>query len=115
MTDKRHKPERVVESIKSSLRKYLKRERRKDLPKGADYWDFDCSVGQSKESAKTVHLAELIPAVDTAAGESWPEIYIEILAKTGHRTQKPKASDTNEQPALSEDTNEPPQDQVEQN
>ena len=88
MTNPPHKPARVVEAIKSDLRKYLKRERRKDLPTGADFWDFDCRVGQSSELAKTSHVEELIPSIDLASSEGWPEIYIEILAKTGHRTKK---------------------------
>ena len=88
MTNPPHKPARVVEAIKSDLRKYVKRERRKDLPKGADFWDFDCRVGQSRELAKTSHVEELIPSIDLAANEGWSEIYVEILAKTGHRTKK---------------------------
>jgi hypothetical protein len=88
MTNPPHKPARVVEAIKSDIRKYVKRERRKDLPKGADFWDFDCRLGQSRELAKTSHVEELVPAIDLASSEGWPEIYIEILAKTGHRTKK---------------------------
>ena len=88
MTKPPHKPARVIESIKGDIRKYLKRERRKDLPKGADFWDFDCRVGQSKELAKTSHVKELIPSIDLATNEGWAEIYIEILSKTGHRTKK---------------------------
>lgn len=84
-----HKPPRVVEGIKNEIRKYLKRERRKPLPEDVDFWDFDCRVGPGSESAKPVHVAELVQAVDIAAKESWTAIYIEILAKPGHRTSKP--------------------------
>ena len=31
---------RVVEAIKVTLTKYVKRERRKKLPEGVDFWDF---------------------------------------------------------------------------
>ena len=41
----KHAPPRVIEAIKSDVRKYLKRERRKALPEGVDFWDFDCQVG----------------------------------------------------------------------
>jgi hypothetical protein len=88
MTNPPHKPARVVEAIKSDLRKYLKRERRKDLPEGADFWDFDCRVGQNQELAKTTHVEELVPSIDLAFSEGWAEVYVEILAKTGHRTKK---------------------------
>lgn len=79
------KPPRVIEAIKNDLRKYLKRERRKTLPEGVDFWDFDCKSGPSDEAAEVTHVSALITAVDTAAQESWPSVYIEILAKPGHR------------------------------
>ena len=37
-----HKPARLADKIKSEVRKYLKRERSKELPEGVDFWDFDC-------------------------------------------------------------------------
>ncbi len=43
-------PDRVLDAIKNELRKYLKRERRRDLPAGVDYWDFDCRFGLSQDS-----------------------------------------------------------------
>ena len=39
------KPARRVEAVKHEIRKYLKRERRKELPEGVDFWDFDCKFG----------------------------------------------------------------------
>ncbi|MFT5470823.1 MAG: hypothetical protein ACI8UO_005954 [Verrucomicrobiales bacterium] len=89
-----HKPPRVIEGIKNDIRKYIKRERRKSLPEDVDFWDFDCRTGKDSESASAVHVEELVKAIDTAAAESWPHIYIEILVKPGKRTKldkKPKA------------------------
>lgn len=83
-----HKPPQVVASIKNDVRKYLKRERRKKLPEGVEFWDFDCQVGKTRETPEPAHVSELIAAIDTAASESWGQIYIEILAKPGHRTRK---------------------------
>ena len=88
LSDPRHKPARVVESIKNNIRKYVKRERRKELPKDADYWDFDCRVGKAKESATSIHLAELISHVDKAAHDGWTELYVEILAKPARRNPR---------------------------
>ena len=34
-------PERLLETAKSDIRKYLKRERAKPLPKGIHFWDFE--------------------------------------------------------------------------
>jgi hypothetical protein len=90
-----HKPPRVIEAIKSEIRKYLKRERRKTLPEGTDFWDFDCRTGKDAETAEAVHVSEITKPIDAAAQEKWDEIYIEILAKEGHRTkaEKPEPAD----------------------
>lgn len=85
-----HTAPRFIESIKSDVRKYLKRERKKTLPEGVDFWDFDCKVGQSAESAAALHVAEINASLDTAQKEEWKNVYVEILAKPGIRTRKEK-------------------------
>ena len=95
LESERLKPPRVIESIKGEIRKYLKRERRKSLPEGADYWDFDCRSGQDDESSEPLHVAEIKAAIDNASREGWKTVYIEILAKPGHRGgNKPESSPT---------------------
>lgn len=81
--------DRVLEATKHEIRKYVKRQRRVPLPEGVDFWDFDCKFGTSEDVAVGVHFAtitELIDAVAQAGGEAF---YLELLAKTGHRTAKP--------------------------
>lgn len=73
--------------IKGEVKKYLKRERRKTLPEGVDYWDFDCRVGPDAESATTVLPKELPKAIDEVAAQEPEAIYIEILAREGFRKQ----------------------------
>ena len=51
LTHPKKKPERLVDSIRAEVNKYLKRERKKTLPEGVDFWDFDCKVGSSSEKA----------------------------------------------------------------
>lgn len=80
-----HQPPRVVEAIKNEVRKYLKRERRKPLPEGVDFWDFDCRVGLGDAAPETKHVEEIVPAIDEAAAKDSASVYIEILAKSGHR------------------------------
>lgn len=80
-----HAPARVIEGIKGEIKKYLKRERNKKLPEGVDFWDFDCRVGVDKGSAKNVHVQELSKAIDETTASEPEVIYIEILAKKGHR------------------------------
>ena len=49
INDRKNTPARAIEAIKSELRKYVKRERKKKLPEGVDFWDFDCKVGESAD------------------------------------------------------------------
>lgn len=94
-----HKPPRVIESIKSDVRKYLKRERKKTLPEGVDFWDFDCKTGLGDAAPEVKHVEEIIPAIDQAAASQCGSIYIEILAKPGHRMPKPKPEPKSEESA----------------
>lgn len=82
------KPDRVVEGVKHQVNKYLARERRKTLPEGVDYWDFDCKVGVDESSSKKVHVKELSSSIDTVALQKVSSVYIEILAKPGFRSKK---------------------------
>lgn len=84
-------PERLLEATKHEIRKYIKRERRRVLPEGVDYWDFDCKFGASPDVATAVHLEEIIPLIDGVAKESGTQFYVEILAKHGHRKVAPLA------------------------
>ena len=86
--DGRH-PDRVLDAVKHDVRKYLKRERRRDLPEGADFWDFDCKCGLQAADAEVVHLSALIAAIDALAKAQATSVYVEILAKHGKRTPKP--------------------------
>ena len=87
--DGRH-PDRVLDAVKHDVRKYLKRERRRDLPEGIDFWDFDCKCGLQAEVAEVVHVAALVAAIDALAKAQATSVYIEILAKHGKRTPKPE-------------------------
>ncbi len=89
----------MIESIKADVRKYLKRERRKALPEGVDFWDFDCKTGKSSEAAAPTHVSGLVTMIDTAGSENWDAIYIEILAKQGHRTKSDPPSRDETPPA----------------
>jgi len=82
-------PDRVLDAVKHDVRKYLKRERRRPLPEGVDFWDFDCKFGLSAETAETVHLSAVIPSIDAAAKEQAVQVYVEIITTHGKRTPKP--------------------------
>lgn len=88
-------PERLLEATKHEIRKYIQRERRRALPEGVDFWDFDCKFGTTSETAQVAHLAELIPLIDALVKSEGTQFYIEILAKHGHRKvrEKPVSSE----------------------
>jgi len=99
LTHYKIKPERLVESAKNEVRKYLKRERRRALPEGVDFLDFDCKYGLSEETAKPVHLSKICKCIDEAAAEKLESFYLEIIGKPGHR--KKRDADVNESGATS--------------
>lgn len=82
LTDPKKHEDRVLEAIKHEIRKYVKREKKKDLPEKATmYWDFDCKVGTTAEDAKVVVFEELIKSLDAVKAGGATEMYVEILAK----------------------------------
>jgi Family of unknown function (DUF6172) len=85
-------PERVLEATKHDIRKYVKRCRKVSLPEGVDFWDFDCKVGPDKDSATSVHLAELIAQLDVVAKAGHASAYVEVEAKNGLRVYVPGAA-----------------------
>ena len=82
-------PDRVLDAIKHEVRKYVKRQRRVPLPAGVDFWDFDCKFGSAEENAEGVHLAEIITRMDAAAADSAAQVFVEVVAKEGHRRVRP--------------------------
>ena len=88
LTSPKHKPDRQVELVKHAINKYIARERRKALPEGVDFWDFDCKCGATAESAVVVHVDEINKKLDEASAAKSESIYIQILAKPGVRKKK---------------------------
>ncbi len=90
LTHPRIRPDRLVEAARRDVNAYLKRERRKTLPDGVDFWDFDCRFGPTAEAAKTVHVEELRACITAAQAQQLTSFYVEIVAKAGHRRKKPR-------------------------
>jgi len=80
--------DRVLEAVKHEIRKYFKRERNRALPKGVDFWDFDCKVGLSADAAEVVRVSGVVEAVDAAAKAGATSVYVEIMSKHGVRVIK---------------------------
>jgi hypothetical protein len=82
--------DRVLEAIKHEIRKYFKRERNRVLPKEVDFWDFDCKVGLTAETAEVVKVSAVVEGVDALAKEGATSVYVEILSKHGTRVIRPE-------------------------
>ncbi|MGJ7541362.1 DUF6172 family protein [Variovorax sp. LT1R16] len=86
-------PDRLVEAIKHEIRKYIKRERRRDLPEGSDFWDFDTRFGADKESAAVVEFSAVTGLIDAVVAAGGKQFYIELLAKPAQRPPRPPGSE----------------------
>jgi hypothetical protein len=84
---------RLVEAARRDVKKYIKRERKKKLPEGVDFWDFDCKFGDNAEEAEVIHLSEITKFIDKIEERQLESFYLEILVKPGSRTKKPKSSE----------------------
>jgi hypothetical protein len=76
-------PDQLLEKIKQEIRKYVKRERRKQLPPVADFWLFDCKFGITESEAAEIKLRDLFANMDQSVAQGADSFYVEILAKPG--------------------------------
>ena len=93
LTHEKIKRPRLVDAIKHEVKKYMKRERRRDLPEGADYWDFDCRFGTDEESSEVIHVSEINKSISWAETEQLDTFYLEILVKPCQRNKRPTGED----------------------
>ena len=87
LTHPKIKVARLFEAAKHDVKKYLKRERKKSLPEGADYWDFDCKYGHTEQEARVIQLSDINTCITEAETLALESFYLEILAKPGFRDQ----------------------------
>jgi len=80
---------RAIEAIKYEVKKYLKRERNKPLPEGVDFWGFDCRFGVDEATSDVIHVSAINKCISEAEVKELESFYLEVLAKSGHRTKKP--------------------------
>ena len=87
LTHEKIKRPRLVDAIKHEVKKYLKRERKRTLPKDADYWDFDCRFGVDEESSEVIHVSEINQSINWAESENLESFYLEVMVKPCSRIQ----------------------------
>jgi phosphoenolpyruvate synthase/pyruvate phosphate dikinase len=90
MSHPKIKVPRLVEAIKHEVNKYLKRERRKPLPPNVDFWDFDCRYGVDEANSDVIHVSAISKSISEAEEKQLESFYLEILAKPGHRSKRPR-------------------------
>jgi len=94
LTDEKKHEDRVLEAIKNDIRKYVKREKKKDLPdKATMYWDFDCKIGASSDIAQDIPYEELTKALDKIKSMGVTEVYVEVMAKVVDKPLKVSEDD----------------------
>lgn len=81
--------DRLLDAAKHDIRKYVKRERARPLPAEVDFFDFNCRLGSSQETAVEVHFAALFTAIDTLTKDGASQFYAEVVTSHGQRTAKP--------------------------
>jgi len=82
---------RLIEAIKHEVSKYIKRERRRALPEGADYWGFDCRFGVDEVASEVIHLSEINKRISWAESERLESFYLEVMVKPCRRGKTPTA------------------------
>ena len=103
LTDPKKHADRVLEAIKHDIRKYVKRETRKDLLEPeTTYWDLDCKIGAIADEAETIAYKELLKALESIQATDAAQVYIEIMAKAVPKPLKPTKEAAAEEVASSE-------------
>lgn len=80
--------DRVVDSIKHEIRKYIKREQNKPFPEEMNYWYFECKFGKDSETPTEIPYSQLIRSVDEAAEAKCETFYLEIVSIAKKREKK---------------------------
>jgi len=95
--------DRVLESIKNEIRKYIKREQSKPLPEEMNYWYFDCKFAKDSETPTEIPFTAIIKCVDDASVSNCETFYLEINSIAKHREKKVKVIQKNDETIESEE------------
>ena len=80
--------DRQVESIKHEIRKYIKREKRKELPEDVDFWKFECKFGKNDDTPVVIDFVDITKNINEAVELDCDSFYMEILSTKGIREKK---------------------------
>ncbi len=82
--------ERLVETYKNEIRKYIKREKKKKLPVGADFWTMECKFGRGEEPVKSINFVDIMKHIDKAVRKDSDSFYMEIITHPGQIEKREK-------------------------
>ena len=100
LTDPKKHADRVLEAIKHDIRKYAKREKRKDLADPeTTYWNLGCKIGATAEEAEDINYKELLKVLESIQATGATQVYIEIMAKAVPKPLKLIKEETGEEEA----------------
>lgn len=80
--------DRNVDSIKNEIRKYIKREQKKSLPEGKDFWFFDCKFAKDEDTPKEISFADIIKFVNETVEANSKTFYLEIISRAEERKKE---------------------------
>jgi len=72
---------RLIEAYKYEIRKYIKREKNKELPEGYIRWHFTYAFGFDKKEPSSVELADLMGYIQKAEIEADDSFFVEISVR----------------------------------
>ncbi len=75
--------DRLLDAARHDIHRYLRRERRRALPEGTRFWDFDCRFGSSEADAQAVREEDITGLIDGVARSGAAQFYVEIVARPG--------------------------------
>jgi hypothetical protein len=90
LKDEKKDLNRILDSIKHNIRKYIKREKRKTLPEGSDFWKINCKFGQNEQNAIDIRFEDIIKTINALPQENWESFYIELTSEASNINYKIK-------------------------
>lgn len=88
LTDSNKPADRHIDSIKHEIKKYIARERKKTLPEGSHYWDFDCQFGNNESEVADIHISEINSKISEFVTEEKESFHLVLLSKAAIRPKK---------------------------
>lgn len=82
--------DRLLDAARHDIRRYQQRERRRPVPEGFDFWDFDCRFGADEASAEKVAVGELSALITALTQDGTNAFYVELVACAAKRSERPQ-------------------------